>query len=278
MHLHLHINHDFGPHSFSFQRFNGLLGSYSTNKKAIEVQVMRKFCTAQNAYALIPYIDSDLKDILPVSLSAFGVDDSTTISLLNICYTPLCSIPSFENSGIVTLLPPLREEVFRFDDCCRLQKIYAQLVIISHMSHSYISCKQVALGGDIIGSIKCGSASSVIMAYWPGQGDNLSNISYTSRKSVQHYIKHTVSMKYPTETVPRNYDHVLACVSWKQRHPSEDSATVCFDMFEASNTACIFIPVQTIYCRCAYANFPIEIGPITETLFVACPLPVKYCL
>lgn len=43
---------NFGPaHSFwyfSYECYNGLLGSFTTNRKAIEVQVMRKFCIAQS--------------------------------------------------------------------------------------------------------------------------------------------------------------------------------------------------------------------------------------
>ena len=203
MHLHMHLKQcllDFGPsHSFwcfSFERFNGLLGSYSTNKKAIEVQVMRRFCNAQDTYSLIPHIDSDLQNILPVSkkrnasISALGIDDSATISLLNMCHASLSSISSFENAGVVTLLPPLKEQVLTSDECSELRKIYTQLyptAAISNISHFYIYCKQVALGGDVIGSVKCGSASSVIMAYWPTQGDDLSNIDYTSRMSVALY-------------------------------------------------------------------------------------------
>ena len=50
-HLHLHLKQcmiDFGPvfsfWCFSFERFNGILGSYHTNKKDIVVTTMRKFC------------------------------------------------------------------------------------------------------------------------------------------------------------------------------------------------------------------------------------------
>jgi len=49
-HLHLHYSQpliDFGPcygyWLFSFERYNGILGKYHTNRKAIEVQLMRKF-------------------------------------------------------------------------------------------------------------------------------------------------------------------------------------------------------------------------------------------
>ena len=42
---------DYGPsHAFwcfSFERYNGLLGSFHTNQKAIEPQIMRKFINAQ---------------------------------------------------------------------------------------------------------------------------------------------------------------------------------------------------------------------------------------
>ena len=64
--------------------------------------------------------------------------------------------------------------------------------------------------------MKSGTASSVFMAYWPGHGDDLSDINYSLRKRVgvvQHYIKHTVLITYPTETESRKSEHVFARVS-----------------------------------------------------------------
>ncbi len=47
-HLHLHLRETFldfsPPHAFwcfGFERYNGILGSYHTNKKAIEIQLLR---------------------------------------------------------------------------------------------------------------------------------------------------------------------------------------------------------------------------------------------
>ena len=61
---------------------------------------MRKFCTAQSAYGLITYVDSDLKNIPPkngnTSLSVLGADDNSIISLLNMCHALL-------SSGVVSL-------------------------------------------------------------------------------------------------------------------------------------------------------------------------------
>lgn len=52
MHLHAHLKDcilDFGPiysfWLFSFERYNGMLGKLPNNKKNIEPQIMRRFCT-----------------------------------------------------------------------------------------------------------------------------------------------------------------------------------------------------------------------------------------
>ena len=55
MHLHSHLINciiDYGPvHNFwlfSFERFNGLLGDFKTNQRAVEIQLMRKFLRDQD--------------------------------------------------------------------------------------------------------------------------------------------------------------------------------------------------------------------------------------
>ena len=54
MHLHTHLKQcliDYGPlHAFwcyPFERFNGILGSFHSNRKAIESQIMKKFYQSQ---------------------------------------------------------------------------------------------------------------------------------------------------------------------------------------------------------------------------------------
>lgn len=55
MHLHCHLKdiiRDFGPiHSFwcfSFERYNGIMGSFTTNNRSIELQLMRKLTTLRS--------------------------------------------------------------------------------------------------------------------------------------------------------------------------------------------------------------------------------------
>jgi hypothetical protein len=57
MHLHGHLKEcllDYGPMygfwCFSFERYNGLLGSFKTNHRAPEIQIMRKFIVLSFCY------------------------------------------------------------------------------------------------------------------------------------------------------------------------------------------------------------------------------------
>lgn len=57
MHLHSHVVDcimDYGPvysfWLFSFERYNGLLGNFSTNQRSIELQLMRKFLSDQQIH------------------------------------------------------------------------------------------------------------------------------------------------------------------------------------------------------------------------------------
>mgnify|MGYP002803532383 CR=1 FL=1 len=76
MHLHCHLVEciiDYGPvyafWCFSFERYNGILGTYQHNNKAIPVQMMRKFledeCLAASNHASSPIFTKYFKDILP---------------------------------------------------------------------------------------------------------------------------------------------------------------------------------------------------------------------
>ena len=74
-------------------------------------------------------------------------------------------------------------------------------------------------------------------------------------------------------------EHIFAYILWKQMHPhfnwSGVSATV--DIFESVGSCCL-LPVQQIGHRCAYTIIPVNFGDITDTVFIACPIPLSYCL
>ena len=94
LHLHMHLKEcllDYGPpHAFwcfSFERYNGILGSYHTNKRDIESQFMRKFLLQQAVQSLNVMPDNPLYTLLPS----------------NEPNTSSCSVLSFSNSNAMTL-------------------------------------------------------------------------------------------------------------------------------------------------------------------------------
>lgn len=70
MHLHLHMKDsilDYGPvyafWLFSYERYNGILGSVPTNNRAVEAQLMKRFVCDQQLR------DTDFKDELQASMA-----------------------------------------------------------------------------------------------------------------------------------------------------------------------------------------------------------------
>lgn len=78
---------DFGPpHAswcFAFERYNGILGSYHTNNREIESQLMRKFCQNQAVHSLDIPLDEDFGATLPKSYK-HKFNEGTLIDSLSI--------------------------------------------------------------------------------------------------------------------------------------------------------------------------------------------------
>lgn len=201
LHLHLHLKQcilDYGPsHTFwcySFERFNGLLGSYHTNKKIIEVQIMRKFVNSQCLNCLKSNVLPDLAPFLP-STSASPVltenvlsDDENFLSFMQMSSSRLPSV-SFHNTGIIKCLPPLYENVFSAENHEYILGIYNELYpefTVENVSPFFIKCGRVLLGGQLIGSmvnVMSSNTSAVITAFWPTKSTHhLRTIDYRARQ------------------------------------------------------------------------------------------------
>jgi hypothetical protein len=122
------------------------------------------------------------------------------------------------------------------------------------------------------------------MAFWPGRGDDLSTIDYSRMRVgvVQFFLKNSVVLCNEDMSSERNKEQLMVCVYWKQKHPVEEwfgiSATVCVNMFEPTS-ACNFIPAQCLAKKCAHCMLDnTDICGSRETVFVACPMPIKYSM
>lgn len=293
LHLHLHLKDcllDHGPsHAFwcfSFERYNGLLGSFHTNRKSIEQQIMRKFVSTQRLRSEAFLANVELMSLLPSTLppTCTSVMNVDTLTILNMSSSPLTTIQSFGSSGNATVLPPVREDIFNSEMLKDLELLYGQLYPSTDMyiSPFFVCSGRATLCGQVVGSVmnatSCNS-SSVITAYWPSRGNDLSNIDYfrPSVGRVQYFVKHQVKFGDSYNGT----EHIFAYVSWKQKHPHQDwygiSATVCLNMNEPPSI-CSFIPIQRIRSVCAYSLLDTDIAGLKECVFVAVPVSLKMSL
>lgn len=110
---------------------------------------------------------------------------------LHMSHDPLHMIESFEwsNTGTITPLKPIFECVLEDNEACLLEGVYKQLYpthILGHMPRFFRKFGRVTILGDLVGSDMPGTnsnSSSVVMAFWPERGSNLSSTDY-SKKSV----------------------------------------------------------------------------------------------
>ena len=296
MHLHLHLKEtllDFGPaHTtwcFSFERYNGILGEMTTNKKGIEVQFMRKFLKSQQVYSLSCGIsDEELVKILPrttssqFSLSSSVTSDSELLNLLKLSHGLLEPRPfSYVDNAHIKLLGLSRESVFTSIDINDLESLYSQLnpdCTVDYISPFYHCHGTISVGGDILGSklnSRSAQSSSVVTAYWPTHGRNINSFDH-SRASVgrvQHYVNHAVTIK-DNHGTSQIVTYTLAYVHWMNLHHQSTmygiSATVC-ENSECEPSLCSFIPVLRIFAKCATCLNTLN----DETVLIACPIPLK---
>ena len=132
MHLHLHLKQtllNFGPaHVSAFERFNGYLGSYYTNNRAIESQIMQRFTQHQGIYS-IP-MSPEIRSIFHQSTDINSTYCSDSLFLLHLAYDPLNTIQTFawkDDIKALLLLPPFFEEVFTSETISQLTHIYKQV-------------------------------------------------------------------------------------------------------------------------------------------------------
>ena len=306
MHLHLHLKQcflDFGPpHAFwcfAFERYNGILGSYHTNKRAVECQFMKKFLINQSMHQLLLNGNSFLKEFFPMKSmteyeshgSSRSISDccstaTQSINIINLPINDICEI-KFAKNALIKPYPPFFEEVFDQTEMEQLASVLNQLYpndIIAYIPRHYQGFGRVGLGGSLIGSTLPGgnnSNSSVIMAFWAGSGNDLLAIDYTRMRIgvIQYFLLHSVHFQRDSGT--EEVEHAFAYVFWKKLHPNSNfygvTSTVSSSLFETP-AACCFLPVQRIASLAAHAIITVDFGTIKEPVFVTSPVPISLFL
>ena len=137
MHLHGHLKDcilDFGPMDnfwcFSFERYNGILGSFSTNNRSIEVQMMRKLLSenVMTGQAL----PEEFSEIFKPFVTRGRDEDNTTnyfqftakLSRSTLIQDPL-AVNWQELESIVSTPKSYKMKVLDTDDICSLHTVYS---------------------------------------------------------------------------------------------------------------------------------------------------------
>jgi len=291
-HLHLHVAAcmlDYGPvHSmwcFPFERFNKILGSYHTNNKNIEAQIMKKFLLQQKIKSFSnDSIFEDFQDLFTdTSKGSLGENDDNTyiFQLMQLAKTRTFGDHSFkfEKANNIHIISNGKEIVLSSSHAKYLHIIYQQLYPqreICHFSQFCVQYNSISIGNEIL---RCNKKSGVIMAYWPISGYALDSIDYSRYNvgTIQFFVTNIVKFKEQNNHVEE--EHLFCFVQWKQRHLSYDwfgqSAVVSSNLNQIED-ACCFMPVQRIANRCASAELEVDFGDIVNNVFIACPINLKY--
>lgn len=269
IHLHGHIKdciRDFGPvyafWLFSFERLNGILGSYHTNNHDISLQLMRRFMVSHD-YGISNWPEEYKSEFVPlISKCKYNKGSLVFDSLEDF-------MPSCNQSGVLEPLPPIRE-------CTWLphQKEVLHRILRGLVGHNELmvltlfqKCKAVAVGRIFIGANNGRYAtSSHVMAVHPRfpSALHLATIEYFARVDMKQTSGEELTASVWVAAVSFYYEH--QCKVWFG-YPTEVWATATLpDLF--------FVPVHCIKSRVAYSKVEVDFGRIIgkETVMVVSPL------
>ena len=193
MHLHGHLvdcMNDFGPvysfWLFSFERYNGLLGSIPSNKKSIEMQIMSRFCR-DNETIGSNYLEECYTDFYSfiAKLGEVNIDRGALHDILGSDYVSILKLSSrnFNHQSYEWLTPHYAKmtgsiETYALSNTelrC-LSAFYSKTYPNINVSETFvpISCwrsKTISILDSVIGSISSRShRSSYITAFWCADG------------------------------------------------------------------------------------------------------------
>lgn len=302
MHMHIHLRDccsDFGSiygfWCFAFERCNGILGSFQTNNRCVESQIMKKFIFQQQVFKLkFPTEFQDISDLLNLSSQGKGslkveeVSPAMTIKLNALSHFTLEELHSaysdslfFSTESGINLLPKVHERVLSLEQVGHMKQLYSLLYPkhkISHFSHFYEYSTSANLLGETYNSGN--SRNSVYISLWPNTSDI--NIMVKRICRIDYFLKHRITLSHIETRTLVTPTHLLCHVSWFKVHTKEDwfghSAIVCKNEMEEESRFS-YIPLQRLMVPCTFGYFTLKFDlDIPETVLVAVPLPFHRCI
>lgn len=300
MHLHCHLSsciEDYGPvfgfWLYSFERYNGMLGKFPTNQKHIEVQLMQRFETEMQLYALTP--PESFKNFSPLLKAVTGgVHEHHLIQMTDFRLYRLSSSIFQAEDAMILLESTLwsvpkrwsihllsNAELVPFSRCLRHIFRVPEFIPEFDCLPKTIRCyKQIQFGQEIYSAYSNTryGRHSYILANWLVNDGDLDTRSCTRPGRIQKIFVY----KFIAGD-GKNYSLPIAEVEWFKGHANKNMFGValelwCRDEFEILGPSS-FVPIACIKSKFApaYGNINIDYNVYVSALFI-CPLRSKIFL
>ena len=271
MHLHCHLKDiiiDHGPvysfWCFSFERYNGIMGNIFTNKRSLELQLMRKLMVQRflDNTKLPSHYQEDFLGLLhspDASDSSITQSDSCTLSNMS----TIIPVTHANWSDLSNIILPSSYKVrsLESDEQLSLWTVYKslyteQVIERNSLAETVKTYSSVTLGNLFYGSKSdCRSLRSArIYASWAMADQDKINLErfYLLAGHVLFYLSHSIKLN------GKYVKHVFASVMWYRPDDHSDqfgNPTKTFKLNEfLAYGPSSFLPVQRIYCRAAAAE------------------------
>ena len=293
MHLHCHIAEcvkDFGPiygfWLFSFERYNGILGSYPTNKRNTAQQIMRRFLREVDDFHLeLPDMYKEhFHKILPLHRNASLLHEQQLLHTPASC-SDIQSVV-FPSISTYTSLSSI--------DYNYLKAVYSILFngdVDDQMVRTIRVFKTITLFNQHFGSFRSPSTknSAYVMASWAKPDGSIGTGSDTTLRpgKVLYYFTHQCISGGSYK------QHLFAAVYWYSEHFCRSMYRKPLEIWKDEHIPegpAMFLPIHKLECRCVAANSTIPVpngaenittslpGCAEERVLFVSPLPgLKYC-
>lgn len=279
MHMHCHLADcivDFGPvysfWLFSFERYNGILGSQPSNNRGIESQLMRRFDSNLDALCL-PYPDVLSEQFLPIMTKFFPEKDSrgsiqhgSDMSIERILLTSKnTNVKLVDWSSSINVVEKRKLVVHHLSESeirhltVMYNHIYPEQNVYVHRAcwkTSEVVVDNVCFGSDTSRTLR----SSHIMAFWCGKDGKVCDLMDDTPRpgKILYFIKHVASINGRFKT------HFLSRIDWYLPTNNElknkyGVPVMLFrdSLFELGHSAA-FMPVQRIFSKFVYTKTTIN--------------------
>ena len=280
MHLHGHLKEcliDYGPfHSFwcfSFERFNGILGSYHTNNRSIEIQLMRRFLMQAKVKDFkYPdmYLDSfkeffdNCQNSGSVKVTQQPIEQYLSLQEHREATVQDLSSCDWTSNSCICPASAIKDETLDSDDLNALKVVYRELLGLDtrttiEMPFTLSEFKAIKIGSLLYGSQQSQTTrNSFVLANWAGTEGSLAATTGCDDLrpgQVMTFFRHRIKVKSMlSNSQDQRYEFYIARVNWYSKHPERYTfgapVEIWCNTFDVFGPAC-FIPVQRIKSLCA---------------------------